>query len=87
MSPYRVIRRGGAGSESVLPPVAAWEHLTAREGFEILFIHRSADGHRFSGGTVAVQDGVSWRVDYEPPSILLGSPAARASEAGSREAS
>lgn len=57
--------KAGAEAGATLPLAAAWQHLDAREGFEVVFIHRSAAGHRFSGSTVAAQAGAAWRIDYE----------------------
>ena len=39
---------------------AAWQHVEAREGFEVVFI----DGQRFEGETAAVEDGEAWAVRY-----------------------
>jgi uncharacterized protein len=47
-----------------LPPTAAWRHLDAREGFEVLFLRREADGYRFEGHSTAVEDGEAWSVRY-----------------------
>jgi hypothetical protein len=49
---------------SELPATAAWRHLDAREGFEVLFLRREADGYRFEGHATAVEDGVTWSVRY-----------------------
>jgi hypothetical protein len=48
-----------------LPPTAAWRHLDAREGFEVLFLRREADGYRFKGHSTAVEDGEAWSVRYD----------------------
>lgn len=47
-----------------LPPFAAWRHRDARKGFEVVFLHSSAEGHRFEGHTAAVEDGEAWAVRY-----------------------
>lgn len=47
-----------------LPAAAAWHHLGAREGFEVLFLHRESDGYRFEGHTAAVEEGETWSVRY-----------------------
>lgn len=47
-----------------LPAAAAWRHLDAREGFEVLFPRREADGYRFEGHATAVEGGVTWSVRY-----------------------
>ena len=48
-----------------VPAVAAWRHLDAREGFEVLFPRREHDGYRFEGHATAVEGGVTWSVSYE----------------------
>ena len=48
-----------------LPPTAAWRHLGAREGFEVVFMRADSDGYRFDGHATAVEDGVAWSVRYE----------------------
>ena len=47
-----------------LPPTAAWRHLDARIGFEVLFLHREPDGYRFDGHSTAVEDGETWSIRY-----------------------
>src|SRR5262249_41246686 len=47
-----------------VPAVAAWRHIEARAGFEVLFSRRRGDGHLLEGHTVAVEDGVAWSVHY-----------------------
>jgi hypothetical protein len=47
-----------------LPATAAWRHLDARVGFEVLFLHREPDGYRFAGHATAVEDGDAWSVRY-----------------------
>ncbi len=39
---------------------AAWQHVEARDGFEVVFI----DGLRYEGETAAVEDGDAWAVSY-----------------------
>lgn len=47
------------------PRFAAWRHRDAREGFEVSFFHRTADGgHRIEGHTTAVEAGEAWSVKY-----------------------
>jgi uncharacterized protein len=48
-----------------LPATAAWRHLDAREGFEILFLRRETDGYRFEGHSTAVEEGEAWSVRYD----------------------
>lgn len=47
-----------------LPETAAWHHLDAREGFEVLFIAGRNGGWRFDGCTAAVENGTAWTVSY-----------------------
>jgi hypothetical protein len=47
-----------------LPQFAAWQHITARAGFEVAFIHREAAGVRVEGHTSAVEDGEPFAVRY-----------------------
>lgn len=49
---------------SELPATAAWRHLDARQGFEVLFPRSQADGFRFEGHATAVEEGVTWSVRY-----------------------
>jgi len=39
---------------------AAWQHVEARDGFEVVFI----DGLRYAGETAAVEAGEAWAVSY-----------------------
>jgi len=48
-----------------LPPVAAWRHQDARDGFEVVFLQTSHAGHRLRGCSTAVEDGQPWVVRYE----------------------
>ena len=43
---------------------AAWRHVDARAGFEVVFLRREADGVRVDGQVTAVEDGVPWSVRY-----------------------
>jgi uncharacterized protein len=47
-----------------LPWSAAWKHVEAREGFEVVFIQSQAEGFRFEGVTAAVESGEPWWVRY-----------------------
>jgi len=47
-----------------LPPVAAFRHRTAREGFEVVFVEARDDGFRIEGHTTAVEAGASWAIRY-----------------------
>lgn len=51
-----------------LPVSAAWRHVDAREGFEIVFVQPHAGGCRLEGHTTAVEDDRAWVVRYD---ILL----------------
>ena len=43
------------------PRCAAWRHLDAREGFEVVFLRAG----RFEGDTAAVEEGKAWAVRYD----------------------
>ena len=47
-----------------LPPTAAWRHLDARTGFEVLFLSRDPDGYHLEGYTTAVEADEAWAVRY-----------------------
>jgi hypothetical protein len=47
-----------------LPTTAAWRHLEARDGFEVLFLRREADGYHLDGHTTAVEAGEAWSIRY-----------------------
>jgi hypothetical protein len=47
-----------------LPGAAAWRHLDARAGFEVLFPRRDDDGYRLEGHATAVEDGEVWSARY-----------------------
>jgi hypothetical protein len=47
-----------------LPPVAAWRHRGARDGFEVVFLRSGPDGHRIEGHAAAVEDGEAWAIRY-----------------------
>lgn len=47
------------------PKAAAWQHMKARSGFEVVHFEPSGDGWRVNGCTTAVEDGSTWIVDYE----------------------
>jgi hypothetical protein len=51
------------GSDA-LPAFAAWQHLEARAGFEVVFLHTDGCGSRVDGATTAVEDGEAWLVQY-----------------------
>jgi uncharacterized protein len=48
-----------------LPPTAAWRHVDARDGFEVVFLGTLAGGYELVGSTTAVEDDQAWAVRYE----------------------
>jgi hypothetical protein len=53
-----------AAGVSELPAVAAWRHVEAHEGFEILFPRREGDGYVFDGHAAGIEEGVPWGFRY-----------------------
>ncbi|MBA3421477.1 MAG: putative glycolipid-binding domain-containing protein [Thermoleophilaceae bacterium] len=47
-----------------LPVRAAWRHVGARTGFEVVFIDRTEPGYLVEGHSTAVEDGKPWAVRY-----------------------
>lgn len=47
-----------------LPATAAWRHQGARDGFEVAYFEARDRGSRIQGWTTAVEDGVTWAVEY-----------------------
>jgi len=48
-----------------LPPFAAWRHVEARDGFEVVYPEARPDGGvRFTGATTAVEDGLPFAFAY-----------------------
>jgi hypothetical protein len=47
-----------------LPPFAAWRHVGARDGFEVVFFAATGDGVRIDGHTTAVEDGEPFAVEF-----------------------
>jgi uncharacterized protein len=47
-----------------VPASAAWRHLDARVGFEVVFLRREPNGYRLEGHSTAVEDGVAWGIRY-----------------------
>jgi uncharacterized protein len=47
-----------------LPPTAAWRHRGARDGLEVAYFQIRDRGCRIQGWTAAVEDGVTWAVEY-----------------------
>ncbi|WP_328389661.1 putative glycolipid-binding domain-containing protein [Nocardia sp. NBC_00416] len=52
-------------SWAAIPVTAAWSHLDARSGFEVVYLHTVGTGYRIEGCTTAVEDGRTWIVEYE----------------------
>ncbi|MEV0380032.1 putative glycolipid-binding domain-containing protein [Nonomuraea sp. NPDC050643] len=46
------------------PQTAAWRHITARTGFEVVYFRPLEGGHHVEGCTTAAEDGLTWAVDY-----------------------
>ena len=47
-----------------LPALAAWRHLSARKGFEVVFLRRDGEGYRLDGQSTALAEGEAWGVRY-----------------------
>jgi uncharacterized protein len=47
-----------------LPAIAAWRHLGARQGFEVVFLRRERDGYRLDGQSTAFEEGEAWGARY-----------------------
>jgi uncharacterized protein len=47
-----------------LPGVAAWRHLGARAGFEVLFPRHESNRYHLDGHATAVEDGEAWGIRY-----------------------
>jgi hypothetical protein len=56
---------GGRVSFDALPATAAWQHLDARSGFEVVYFRGLGDGYWIDGRTAAIESGQTWIVDYE----------------------
>ncbi|MDH2424281.1 putative glycolipid-binding domain-containing protein [Sphaerisporangium sp. TRM90804] len=46
------------------PRTAAWRHLHARDGFEVVYFRPTPEGLHVEGCTTAYEDGQTWIVDY-----------------------
>jgi hypothetical protein len=51
--------------EAELPPFAAWRHVDARIGFEVVFFDRSGGGLTVAGHTSAVETALPFAVRYD----------------------
>jgi uncharacterized protein len=67
-----------------LPATAAWRHQDARAGFEVAFFQVLDQGCRIEGWTTAVEDGMTWVVEYLIG--LDGTGATRSARIGGRSA-
>jgi hypothetical protein len=47
-----------------LPATAAWRHVGARDGFEVVFLRRETDGYQLDGQSTAVENGQAWGIRY-----------------------
>jgi uncharacterized protein len=47
-----------------VPATAAWHHRGARSGFEVVYFAARGEGCRVEGWTAAIQEGVTWAVEY-----------------------
>jgi uncharacterized protein len=47
-----------------LPATAAWRHVGARDGFEVVFLRREPDGYRIDGHSTAVEEDEVWGIRY-----------------------
>jgi hypothetical protein len=47
-----------------LPATAAWRHLGARDGFEVVFLRTEPYGYRIEGHATAVEEGQAWGIRY-----------------------
>lgn len=46
------------------PPFAAWRHVEAADGFEVVFLAADPDGCRVTGQSCGVEDGEPWSIEY-----------------------
>jgi uncharacterized protein len=47
-----------------LPAMAAWRHLGAREGFEVVFLRREGEGYRLDGQSAALEEDEAFGARY-----------------------
>jgi Putative glycolipid-binding len=47
-----------------LPATAAWRHLDARAGFEVLFLRHEGDRYHLDGYATAIEEGEPWAIRY-----------------------
>src|SRR5262249_34150119 len=53
-----------ASKRVALPATAAWRHLDARVGFEVLFLRHENDRYHLDGYATAVEQGEPWGIRY-----------------------
>jgi hypothetical protein len=51
-------------SVDALPATAAWRHLDARVGFEVVFLRHANDRYHLDGHATAVEKGEAWTIRY-----------------------
>jgi len=49
---------------AALPATAAWRHRGARDGFEVAYFQVRDRSCQIQGWTAAIEDGVTWAVEY-----------------------
>ena len=47
-----------------VPATAAWQHRDARTGFEVAYFQPLGEVCRIAGWTTAIEDGLTWAVEY-----------------------
>jgi hypothetical protein len=57
-------KRPIAADDVDLPAAAAWRHLDARVGFEVLFPRHENDRYHLDGHATAIEDGEAWGIRY-----------------------
>jgi uncharacterized protein len=55
---------GSAPDDVDLPATAAWRHLDARVGFEVLFLRHENGHYHLDGHATAIEDGEAWGIRY-----------------------
>ena len=71
-------------SFTALPQQAAWQHRSARSGFEVVFFDNRNGGCLIHGCTAAIEDGTPWTVEYAIE--LDGARSTRSARIGGRSA-
>jgi uncharacterized protein len=65
MAENRPVAAVGSTPDGVdLPATAAWRHLDARIGFEVLFLGHENDRYHLDGQATAVEEGEVWGIRY-----------------------